>query len=463
MEGNKQLKQSGMLKAIHLSRIYSKLSLSKREEVRQERLRKLVRYAQDHSPYYQELYANRRDDFKLTDLPVTNKVMMMENFDDWVTDRNIKYADILKFTENPDNIGRYFLNKYLVFTTSGSTGSPSVVLYDKSAYSIMGALGLLRSYARKEDLKAMIMKGGKSAGVFATGGFYLGNSSVRNKLLAMPWKKNKFMVTSILKPIDEIVKELNLFKPVMLGGYPTALSLLAEEQKKGNLHISPTIVMTGGEYLSNEIRTLLKETFHCYVQTNYSCTEGGMVACECVKQHLHINDDWVIMEPVDKNNNPVLDGEQADKWLLTNLSNYTQPLIRFEITDRVIFHREACPCHNPAPWIEIEGRTDDILHFQGEKQTIRIAPLALYALLKEIHEIKRFQLILKKNNQLELRIVCDSEKKREEAFLLAKTKLISFLYENKIKEVSIKLSEEEPKRHEKSGKFKHVYQVDEKR
>ncbi len=80
----------------------------------------------------------------------------------------------------------------------------------------------------------------------------------------------------------------------MLGGYPTIMELLIDEQKSGRLHIKPVIIMTGGEYLSNQLCEKLSEAFECYVQTNYSCTEGGTIACECIQQHFHINDDWVV-------------------------------------------------------------------------------------------------------------------------------------------------------------------------
>ena len=96
--------------------------------------------------------------------------------------------------------------------------------------------------------------------------------------------------------MEEIVTGLNDFQPAMLGGYPTALELLFDEQRSGRLKIEPVIIMTGGEYLSDELRQQLAETFNCYVQTNYSCTEGGTVACECREGHIHINEDWVIVE-----------------------------------------------------------------------------------------------------------------------------------------------------------------------
>lgn len=85
--------------------------------------------------------------------------------------------------------------------------------------------------------------------------------------------------------------------------------------------------MTGGEFLSDELRERLTDTFHCYVQTSYACTEGGTVACECTLRHLHISDDWLILELVDAQGNPVPDGKLANKFLLTNHYNFTQPLI----------------------------------------------------------------------------------------------------------------------------------------
>ena len=62
---------------------------AERMKLQQQRLRELVNYAKANSPYFAELYANIGDDFKLTDLPVTHKVTLMEHFNDWVTDRRL--------------------------------------------------------------------------------------------------------------------------------------------------------------------------------------------------------------------------------------------------------------------------------------------------------------------------------------------------------------------------------------
>ena len=454
------MKTIGMMKALRLCSQYKKATPEQREAIQKDRLQAMVAYARRNSPYYAKLYEGIPEQFTLSDLPAVNKRQLMEHWDDWVTDRSVTLDQINDYMGDPDNIGRKWQGKYMVLTTSGSTGNPLVMLCDRTANNVMGAISASRSYARKEDMRAFIRRGGKSMGVFAEGGFYLANSSIRARLLMMPWKKRQLGISSALYPTEKIVEQLNKFQPAMLGGYPSNLELLIDEQNSGRLHISPVIVMTGGEHLSDDLRRRLSEAFHCYAQTSYACTEGGAVACECTRQHLHINDDWVIVEPVDSQGNPVPEGKLADKYLLTNLFNYTQPMIRYEVTDRIILHREPCPCGNPSPWLEIEGRNDDVLTFSEGEQDIRVPPLAIYAKLKEVHELRRFQLLKYPQNRVELRLEPGSGIDRAEAFERASEALRELLAVYGIGHVMVALSEELPKQHPVSGKFKHVYNAD---
>lgn len=416
----------------------------------------LISYAREHSPYYARLYQGLPDESELSSLPFVKKPELMEHWDDWGTDRTVTFQDVMEFMRHRDNLGKKLHGKYQVYTTSGSTGNPLVLLCDQTTTNVTNGISFCRAYARSEDMKAFIWGGGRSIGVYADSGFYMGNGSIHAKLRAFPWKKKQIGIVDALCPVSKIVERLNEFQPVMLGGYPSSLELLIEEQKKGRLHITPVIIMTGGEYLSDSLRQQLSDTFHCYVQTSYSCTEGGTIACECTKKHLHINDDWLIIEPVDKKGQPVPDGELADKLLLTNLANYTQPLIRYEITDRIIMHHELCPCGNLSPWLEVEGRTDDVTVFKQDGNDIQIAPLAIYAALKEVHSLRRFQLIVKDHNEILFRLVPVPPRNREEAFADAKEALTGFLATQGVNNFSCILSPEEPSASEKSGKFKHI-------
>jgi len=423
-------------------------SREKTASLQRKRLTKLVKCARSNSPYYKELYSGLKDDFQLSDLPPVTKPELMAHFDDVLTDRNITMKRIDDFTSDLGNIGRMIDDKYLIFKTSGSTGNPAVVLYDKQNIDVSSAIAAFRTFARKEDYDKFMKHGKKTAGVFADYGFYLACGMSKYLQLKMPHKKTKINV-DVNAPEAKIISDLNAFQPSMLSGYPSNLALLADFKE---LSIHPDVVITGGELLTNQIRKKLEDRFGCYVQTHYSCTEGGEIACECEERHLHINEDWVIVEPVDKDNKPVPYGKMSDKVLITNLSNYIQPFIRYELTDRVIVHEERCKCGRTSHWLEIEGRTDDILEFENG---VRIAPMSLYKVLEEVPDIRRFQLIQRSLTRLELRVTTEADK--ETVFENAKKDLITFFSQNGVSDVMIDYSNELPQANKTSGKFKHIY------
>ena len=416
--------------------------------IQQKRLRKLVAYARKRSPFYGELYAGLGEDWTLKDLPPVMKPQLMARFDDVLTDRSVTMARVRAFTKDADNVGRMLDGKYLIFQTSGSTGHPVVVLYDKGAVDVASTVAAFRTFARKEDFKKFMAHGKKTAGVFADHGFYLASGMSRYLQLRMPRQQTKITV-DVNGPEEEIVRALNAFQPAMLSGYPANLALLADY---GGLSIHPDVVITGGELLTDAVRQKLSDRFGCYVQTHYSCTEGGELACECAQGRLHINEDWVILETVDREGRPVAPGVRSDRVFITNLSNFIQPFIRYELTDRVTVHEEGCPCGRTSRWLEIEGRTDDILTFTGG---VRVAPMSLYKVLEEVPNLRRFQLVQRGEDRLALRLLADEP---QTAFGAAKAALLAFFASRGL-QVTVVLDERPPEPDPVSGKFKHVYRA----
>ena len=153
------MKNIGIFKAMKLCADYEKMSAEEKQNVQNKRLEDIVKHARKNSPYYKELYQNVPEDFELTDLPPVDKKGLMSNWNDWVCDRTLTLAQVEKFMEDTDNIGRKLNKKYLVFTTSGSTGNPLVSICDKTTNNVMGGISARRSYARKEDLKEFIKRG----------------------------------------------------------------------------------------------------------------------------------------------------------------------------------------------------------------------------------------------------------------------------------------------------------------
>ena len=127
------MKKTGIFKAMKLCMDYKKMNSPQREKLRSGRLNAVVNHARNNSPYYNQLYKDVPHNFSLSDLPVTDKKSLMENWDNWVCDRGLKLADVERFMEDTSNIGSFYNKEYMVFTTSGSTGNPLVAVVDKNA------------------------------------------------------------------------------------------------------------------------------------------------------------------------------------------------------------------------------------------------------------------------------------------------------------------------------------------
>src|SRR5262245_57073835 len=92
------------------------------------RLRRLLRHAAAHSPfYYKKFRGLDLGRCPLSDLPVTTKTELVDRFEDVVTDRRVRLADVERFTEDPANGARLFRGRYHVTHTSGSSGQALIV------------------------------------------------------------------------------------------------------------------------------------------------------------------------------------------------------------------------------------------------------------------------------------------------------------------------------------------------
>ena len=85
----------------------------------------------------------------------------------------------------------------------------------------------------------------------------------------------------------------------------------------------------------------------------FAASEFQAIAIECEQEWLHVNSDWVILEPVGVDHQPTPLGEPSHTVLLTNLANRVQPLIRYDLGDSVLARPDPCPCGNPLPAIRV--------------------------------------------------------------------------------------------------------------
>ena len=89
---------------------------------------------------------------------------------------------------------------------------------------------------------------------------------------------------------------------------------------------------------------------------------------------MHVADDLVILEPADADGNVVPYGQPAERLLLTNLFNLTQPLIRYDLVDAVTMSDEPCPCGCAHRRITaVNGRIDGVFEYASGAAVPRAA------------------------------------------------------------------------------------------
>lgn len=328
-----------------------------------------------------------------------HKRELMQRFADWVTDPALELSALRAFLRERANRGQAFLGRYLVWESSGSSGEPALFVQDERALAVADALEAARGPI---SLAAASSWGGwpdlwpraeRIALVAATEGHFASVVAFERARELNPWLGATSRSFSFLQPMAQLVEQLNAFQPTVLASYPSMAWVLAEEQRAGRLKIAPRALWTGGETLTPATRRTLGERFHVPVRDSYGASECFLIANECRCGHLHLNADWVILEPVDERGRPVPAGEYGATTLLTNLSNRVQPIIRYDLGDRVRWMPTACGCGSALPMIEVQGRADDVLTLEDAGgHAVHLAPLALTTVLEDEAGVFDFQL-----------------------------------------------------------------------
>jgi len=352
----------------------------------------LVTHAIHHSPFYQELYKNIRTDqcIVLNELPIIDKTTMMENFDRFVTDPRLNLTELQAHISQLTR-DEYYLGEYRVVTTAGSSGMRGVFVFNRKEWSTILAssfrCGLIMG------VSARIPNRWRVSYIVADHPMHISYRFVVSS-------DNHLVKTQRLKvasSIQYLVDALNIFQPEVLCTYPSIASLLAIEQLEGRLNIHPQLIETGSEVRTKEMELNIRKAWAVTPFNLYGTTEGGLFSTDCsLHRGMHIFEDLVIMEVVDEKNQPVQDGSPGYRVLLTNLFNFTQPLIRYEVSDMITMSAEPCRCGRPFRLIaEIEGRSDDIIYLQAPGgRDVPVHPIHFYTSMEAFEEIKEYRILL---------------------------------------------------------------------
>jgi phenylacetate-coenzyme A ligase PaaK-like adenylate-forming protein len=203
------------------------------------------------------------------------------------------------------------------------------------------------------------------------------------------------------QPIGQLVDRLNAIEKIAwIVTYSSMLEILVREQEAGRLRIAPALFTTGGETLTSDLRARVGRAFPSLkygIADPYGCTECLALSFECSHGRKHVNEDWVILEAVNEEMQPVPDGTLSATALLTVLANEIQPFIRYDLGDCIRFDEDACPCGSPFRSIQVEGRQATLVRV-GE---VTLSPLAFDL---EHDQAQRIQLVQTGEFDFELRM-----------------------------------------------------------
>ena len=322
----------------------------KLERFQRDEVRRLLAHAVERSPFHaRRLLGIDPERFELEQLallPVMSKEQMMSSFDELLTDRRLTRARVEEHLAALGTQPSLLDDDYLCLASGGSSGLRGVFVQRLEEWL---------------EFVACIVRRGMAA-VIAAGGPPPGGHPIGIVAAAAPVHSSGFgaavstgypvrmIPAPATLPVAEVVRRLNKARPP---------ALLANTSKLVALRIEPRAITAMAETVTAEDRRTTEASFGIPLITQFTSTEGLVGQSDPGSEVVSFAGDACIVELVDANNQPVPEGVASAKALVTNLHNHTQPLIRYELTDRFIRH----PSARSAVRATVVGRADDVFHY----------------------------------------------------------------------------------------------------
>lgn len=371
------------------------LNLDQMRTKQLEQLNQLLTHAINNVPYFQNKLSNlpyyKSGWFDLKSLDDLNNLPLLSKTD--VNEQGLYLYD-RNYHSRPTTLN----------ASGGSTGVPTKILQDEP-YLIADEACLLqlKNWRNVDPYDSEIFIWGAQRDTFEGKkplSSYLGDF-LRNRIVL-----NCFNMSE--EDIKNYIKLLNQHQPAMIRAYADAIYQIARYARENNLKVVPQkVIHTGAGNLFDYMRKEIETVFSCKVFNQYGGREVGHIASEC-KAHdgLHVFMEHNIVEILDDNHQPVPDGVEGE-IIVTNLNNYSMPLIRYRVGDRGIFKSyQPCACGCKYPKLkEVTGRVGDIFRTISGQAVSPTFFAHLIGVVANQKSINTYQVIQKQLDLIVLRIV----------------------------------------------------------
>lgn len=362
----------------------------------------LYHHAYAHSRYYHDLFQKidlirdgTVDESRFAEIPILTKEIIRKNHQDIISDD-------------------YQTRKWFYNSSGGSTGEPIRLIQDDIYLKWAAATNYF--YFKNileidEPAAKKVILWGSERDLF--------KGSMDYKAMIWNWLTNTIYLNSFRmsgQDIEQYIHIINCFKPEIIRGYAGSLFELCRYAEKNKIPLySPKIVVSAAENLSDTMKKVIESNFGTTAYNFYGSREVSNLAGECKNGLLHLFQFWNYVEVLDKDNQPVQEGEEG-RVIVTNLFNYSMPLIRYEIGDMAILGQEKCSCGQMLPTLKkVTGRITD--HFILENGTMVPAEFFIHLLGVVSYKqgtFEKFQVIQEGYNDIRINVV--SSKKIPEKY-----------------------------------------------
>jgi phenylacetate-CoA ligase len=367
-------------------------TMEENREIQRKKLYMLIKDASQNIPYYKRIIQEYNIQFSedtifkdIKKFPLLTKDVIRNHFN-----------ELYKFRDHT-----YYRN-----TSGGSTGEPVIFYQDRDYFAWNTATKIFfDEWAGRKIGEPMVKLWGSLRDILKGGQGFKGY--LRQKLSGVTIISSSRMAE---KDMYKYVQRINKIKPYLIFAYTNSIDEFACFIKKHHLSIySPQAIMTSAGVLFPEVCARIEKVFLAPVFNRYGSREVGDIACNCKTSFgLHLIPDIHYVEIVDENGKEVKQGESGE-IIVTLLTNYTMPLIRYKIGDRGILSNKDCKCGHGLPLLEkVVGRiTGNFKNKLGDY----ISGGLFFSLFYFIENIKQFQIIQEAIDYISINLVLIDKKK----------------------------------------------------
>lgn len=275
----------------------------------------IIAYVKQNVPYYIGMPSLK----ELSDFPVVNKQIYLSDYESFCVPND----------KIPGQIGNLHIQK-----TSGSTGIPFAVPQDTRCR--MRRIAIIKGENEKIGFHSFAPMMHLRAVSHYWGGV---RDFVYRKDLNIWYVDNANLNTS---KISKIIKVINDKRVKFVRGYMTTLDLITRYMEENRLHFNHKVTFISvGELLQEWLRKRIVYYLKCNIISQYGNEENGIFGQSKINdsgRHINLNGAGCIVEILKMDKDEAADKGELGRIVITDLTNYAFPMIRYEIGDL------AAPC-----------------------------------------------------------------------------------------------------------------------